>query len=37
MSKGAIANQAECLSTSLLRDYLQINDFLIPVLVEGEL
>ena len=37
LSQRAVANQAECLSTSLLGDYLQINTFLILVLVEREL
>ena len=37
MSQRAIADQAECLSTSLLGDYLQINAFPILVLVEREL
>ena len=33
----AVANQAKYLSTSLLQDYLQINPFSIPVLVEQKL
>ena len=33
----AVADQVECLNTSLLGDHLQINAFLIPVLAEQEL
>ena len=37
MSQRAVADQAECLSTNLLEDYLQINAFYDPMMVEQEL